>query len=405
MYEGYDSLTLEKYAEVILWGLERGRGNRFAKSDFVLVNYDHGALPLAEEVCAHLHDRGLVPVPRALPTPRMERDRYDRANNKRLTVLAPGEKDLYNHLHGSITILAPASLSHLAGVAPELLSLSQKSRQPLRSIMHTREDMGAFGWTICLYPSQALAAQAGMSIDDYARQVELACYLETGVPVHAWRLLAKRIDILREWLDSLGDCTLRVESDSVDLLLRVGKERRWAGLTGRNLPSYELYVSPDYRTVEGVYYADLPSFRSGAVVSGVRLEFQAGCVTAASSGAENVASEFLLSQLSLDPGASRVGEFALVDKTFSPINHFMANTLYDENHGGEWGSLHIALGNAYANTYTGDAAAFTEELRRGLGFNGSLLHWDLVNTERKRVTATLPGGARQTIYEDGRFLL
>ncbi|UZP69071.1 aminopeptidase [Desulfovibrio mangrovi] len=398
----FDTLTLEKYADVIIWGLQKGRSKAFAKSDFILVNYDHEALPLAEEVCAQLHDRGLIPIHRALPTPRMEYDRYTKANNKRLSTLTPGDKDLYNHLNGSISLIAPSSLTHLASIDPELLNLVQKSRHPLRQIMNTREQMGSFGWTLCMYPTQALAAQAGLSLEEYARQIKLACYLDDGTPTHKWRLLAKQIEALREELTSLGNCTLRVESDSVDLLLKVGERRIWAGLTGRNLPSFELYVSPDYRTVEGVYTSNLPSFRSGNIISDVRLEFKQGRVTAMQAAHSEA---FVVKQLNLDEGAARVGEFALVDKRFSRISAFMANTLYDENHGGTWGSMHIALGNAYNNTLAGDVTAYDEELRRSLGFNSSILHWDLVNTERKRVTAILKDGTRKTIYEDGEFTL
>lgn len=398
----FDTLTLEKYAEVILWGLYRGRKGTFRKSDLILVQYDHDALPLAEEVCMQLHDRGLIPVPRATATPRMEYDKLTRANNKRLSTLIPGEKDLYNHLNGSISLLAPASLTHLAGVDPELIGLAQRARSPIRSIMHTREDMGSFGWTLCMYPTRPLAAQAGLAVEAYADQIRRACYLDAGTPTRKWSLLARRIEELRTWLNSFGNCTIRVESDTVDLLLKVGEHRAWAGLTGRNLPSFELYVSPDSRTVEGTYHADLPSFRSGNIVRNVRLEFRAGRVTQVS--AEH-SQEFVVKQLNMDIGASCVGEFALVDRRFSPITHFMANTLYDENHGGEWGSMHIALGNSYSNTYAGDMATFSDAVRRSLGFNSSQLHWDLVNTDRKRATATAPDGTRQTIYEDGEFRL
>jgi len=398
----FDTLTLEKYADVIIWGLQRGRSGTFAKSDFILVNYDHEALPLAEEVCCQLHDRGFIPIQRAMPTPRMDYDRYTRANNKRLATLIPGDRDMYNHLNGSISLLAPSSLTHLAGVDPELLNLVQMARQPLRQIMNTREQMGTFGWTLCMYPTQALAAQAGLSLQEYARQIELACYLDDGTPTRKWRLLAKQIESLREELTGLGNCTLKVESETVDLLLKVGERRTWAGLTGRNLPSFELYVSPDYRTVEGVYTSNLPSFRSGNIVRDVRLEFKAGRVTAVS--AEH-SEEFVIKQLNMDEGASRIGEFALVDKRFSRISAFMANTLYDENHGGTWGSMHMALGNAYTNTFAGEATEYNEELRRALGFNSSMLHWDLVNTDRKRVTAILADGTRKTIYEDGEFTL
>jgi len=89
----------------------------------------------------------------------------------------------------------------------------------------------------------------------------------------------------------------------------------------------------------------------------------------------------------------------------SPLDRFMANTLYDENFGGPQGNAHIALGSSYANTYAGDRHRLTPARKAALGFNDSALHWDFVNTERKRVTAVLADGSRRTIYEDGEFKL
>jgi aminopeptidase len=61
------------------------------------------------------------------------------------------------------------------------------------------------------------------------------------------------------------------------------------------------------------------------------------------------------------------------------------------------------LGSSYADTYNGDPAELTNALKKKLGFNDSALHWDLVNTERKRVNAHLTSGEKVTIYENGRF--
>ena len=82
----------------------------------------------------------------------------------------------------------------------------------------------------------------------------------------------------------------------------------------------------------------------------------------------------------------------------------MANTLYDENYGGKNGNCHIALGSSYSNAYTGDSRKLTPARKRKLGFNESALHWDLVNTEKKRVTAHLKSGKTISIYENGRFV-
>jgi aminopeptidase len=81
----------------------------------------------------------------------------------------------------------------------------------------------------------------------------------------------------------------------------------------------------------------------------------------------------------------------------------MADTLFDENYGGLYGNCHIALGAAYSDTYDGDTAELTKEIKKNLGFNDSAIHWDMVNTEEKTVTAHLSDGKKITIYENGIF--
>ena len=194
----------------------------------------------------------------------------------------------------------------------------------------------------------------------------------------------------------------RVESETIDLQISAGEKRKWVGISGRNIPSFELFTSPDWRQTRGVFYADQPSFRSGNFVKGVRLEFSRGRIVKASADRGD---EFLRSQIRLDNGADKIGEFSLTDRRFSRIDRFMANTLYDENFGGRYGNCHVALGSSYENTYRGRPADLTPQRKRKLGFNDSALHWDLVNTEKKRVQAIGPGGRARTIYENGEFLI
>ncbi len=81
----------------------------------------------------------------------------------------------------------------------------------------------------------------------------------------------------------------------------------------------------------------------------------------------------------------------------------MADTLFDENFGGKYGNCHLAVGSSYSDTYAGKMADLTRELKKKLGFNDSALHWDLVNTEDKTVTAHLESGEKRIIYERGIF--
>ncbi len=397
-----EKYQLERYAEIMLWGLRRGRGAPLRKSAFIQVRFELPGLRLAEEICGLLHEEGFVPLPTLMPTPRLEFDFFTKAGAKRLGILRPGDLDLYSALSGGITILAPESLTHLTDVDSERMAIAQSARAKLTALLRAREAEHAYGWTICLMPTQALADQAGVSVEEYGRTIAEACYLNEPDPVAAWKALTRETDALCRQLNSLGNARLHIEADGTDLWFNVGASRKWVGLTGRNIPSFEIYVSPDWRTVEGSYRADLASFRMGTVVEDVRLIFSQGRLLKLRA---HTGAPFAREQAAIDAGAGRVGEFALVDKRFSRINRFMATTLYDENFGGEHGSMHLALGQSYTNTYGGSPEAAMPKRLAALGFNTSTIHWDLISTLPRRVSVIMPGNRRMTIYEDGMFVL
>lgn len=397
----YSELDLEKYAQVAFWALSRARGKAFKKSALIEIRYDLPGLPLAEALVALLHEEGLMPLPRAKPSAAMRRAFLAQANVKRLSMEIPGERDYYSRLDGMIHILAPESMDHLADLDPELLSIAARARQSMLELTGMRERLGDFARTTVAYPSPAAAETAGMSLADYAGAIRSACLLGRGEPVKDWKLFSHDMDELLNRLNSLDIQSLRVQSDGTDLLFRVGRMRRWLGLTGQNMPSYEVYLAPDWRSVEGVFSASLTSQREGNPVERAVLEFVRG--EAVKVSAER-GLPYALEQLRLDRGANKVGEFSLVDRRFSPIDRFLANTLLDENHGGEHGSCHIALGQAPAESFRGPAHELNRDLAAELGFNRSALHWDLVDARPMRVTATLNGGERMPLYENGQFV-
>lgn len=194
--------------------------------------------------------------------------------------------------------------------------------------------------------------------------------------------------------------TIEVETRSMHFKINYGEQRKFIGISGHNIPSFELFTSPDWRGAEGIYFANLPSYRSGNYVEAVRLEFKKGRVVKATAKSGE---DFVRKMLAMDRGAAQIGEFSLTDKRFSKINTFMADILFDENFGGDNGNCHIAIGSAYSDTFAGDQKKLTKLKKKELGFNDSALHWDLINTEQKTVTATLKSGKRVIIYENGQF--
>lgn len=391
---------LDKYADVLLWGLNTARTGRFRKGDIVLVQSELPALGLAEVLQAKILEAGMNPVMRIGGTARMERTFFGKSDRRQLIFIPPGEKELYGSLNGRIYLHAPESLTHLQDVDPRRIGKTLVSRKPLRNITEKREEKGLYGWTLCAFPTTELARQARLSLKQYAAQVIKACYLDLDSPVRQWKSIHQKVGVIKQWLNSMPVKAFRIESAHMDLRITPGEHRRWLGISGHNIPSFEIFLSPDWRGTEGVYYADQPSFRSGNYVEKVRLTFRRGTVVKAEAG---TGQDFARKQIALDRGAGRVGEFSLTDRRFSRIDRFMANTLFDENFGGRYGNCHLAVGASYSDTYDGDPSRLTEMRKKKMGFNDSALHWDLVNTEKKTVTAHLKTGEKIVIYDGGIF--
>ncbi|MDT8273872.1 MAG: aminopeptidase, partial [Desulfomonilia bacterium] len=302
---------------------------------------------------------------------------------------------------GSISLRAPNSITHLSDIQPEKIGTYVVARKCLNDILDEREAQGLFGWTLCLFPTSELARHARIGLDDYTDQIVKACFLHRSDPVSRWKEIYSQAQDIKEWLNSMNVSSFHVESAHVDLVITPGEKRKWIGISGHNIPSFELFLSPDWRGTKGLYFADQPTYRSGNYARGIRLEFIDG--DAVKIDAEE-GLPFVRKQLAMDKGANKIGEFSLTDRRFSKITRFMANTLYDENYGGRNGNCHVALGASYSDTFDGNPAELTEERKKRFGFNDSALHWDLVNTEKKRVVAHLATGEHVTIYENGIFL-
>lgn len=390
---------LEKYAEVLIWGLKTARP-KFQKYDSVLVRCDLEGLSLGEIVYEKLLKLGYNPVFRVLPTPKMERDFYVFSDEKQRKFIAAGDKEFYENLNGNIYIHAPSSLTHLKGVDTKRQSEAAIARKFLRDIMQKRESAGHFGWTLCTYPTQELAKQAKLSLKEYCDQIVKACFLNEKDPAKKWSEIFKNSMEIKKWLNGLKIDYFKVSSDSMDLKIKLGEKRKFLGVSGHNIPSFEIFTSPDWRETEGVYYANLPTYRGGNYVEGVKLEFKKGRAVNISA---KKGEEYVKKIMATDKGASQIGEFSMTDKRFSKIDKFMADILFDENHGGKNGNCHLAIGAAYPDTYDGDSSKLSKKDLEKLGFNDSAVHWDLINTESKIVKAVLKNAKEVTIYENGMF--
>lgn len=391
----------EKYADVMIWALQAARRNgKFKPYDSILLRSDPSALPLARAIYGKLIGLRYNVILRLNTPEEFSKEFYLRADDKQLAFVAAGETEFQGGINGLISLRAPEDLTHLKEVDPSRIAKSAVAHKPLREILDVREQKGLFSWTLCNYPTEELAERAGLSVKEYAGQIARACFLNEKDPVKKWKEVTRQITEIGAWLSSLPVKTLHVESAHMDFEVLLGEKRKFIAGGGCNVPSFEIFTSPDWRGTRGVYFADLSSYRSGNYVRGVRLEFKDG--RAVKADAEQGA-DFVRKMLAMDRGAAQIGEFSLTDRRFSKITKFMADILYDENFGGKFGNCHVAVGASYADTFSGPQAKLDKKLKEKLGFNDSSLHWDLINTEDKTVTARLKDGSRVVVYEKGQF--
>ncbi len=310
-----------------------------------------------------------------------------------------GIVDATDHI---LFIVSEPDVHYLEGIPASRISRMNSARAPYMKMRELKEQAGKLSWTLCLYGTQSMADEAGLSLEEYWQQIIEACYLREEDPVSRWKQVQQEIEAIKNQLDALQIERLHLKGDDVDLTLQIGPNRKWLSGGGKNIPSFEIFTSPDWRGTNGTIRFNQPLYYSGKRIAGISLRFENGVVVAASA-TEN---EEALQEMIAQENADKVGEFSLTDKRHSKITRFMATTLYDENMGGTFGNTHIALGNAYKDTFPGDLAAVTEEEWAQMGYNSCpKVHTDIISTSDRTVTARLRNGTERVIYQDGQFRL
>jgi aminopeptidase len=267
-------------------------------------------------------------------------------------------------------IQAPADVRELVDVDPDRIARYARARRPIREATMKKR------WCSTLWPTEALADQAGMTLADFAAFVRSALFLDQPDPVAAWgglrafqeRLIARLRDA-RE---------LRLEAEGTDLTLGVAG-RTWVNSDGkRNMPSGEVFTGPHERSASGRVRFTVRSAPAGVDVDGVELELRDGEVLSARA---EVGHDYLQRALAIDDGARFLGEIGI--GTNFGITRPTGTILFDEKIGG---TVHLALGRSYPETG---------------GKNKSALHWDLICDLRSGGRLSADG---EVVQEGGRFL-
>lgn len=164
-----------------------------------------------------------------------------------------------------------------------------------------------------------------------------------------------------------------------------------------NIPTEELFTTPRAGDAEGIVYSAMPLSWRGQIIDNFSVRFEGGRVVEVRAEQNE---ELLRQMVSIDEGAARLGECALVPFT-SPIRQsgiMFYNTLFDEN-----ASCHLALGRGYSNCVLDYDKYTTEELRE-MGVNDSSIHVDfMIGSDDLKVVGICEGGSEFEIFRDGNW--
>ena len=266
---------------------------------------------------------------------------------------------------------APTNTRSLSAVDPAKQQALAERDKGLQQMVERKDR-----WVLTLFPTQARAQEAEMSLEDYEDFVFEAMALSYEDPVRYWHEKVKERDRLIEKLKPADE--IRLLAPGTDLTLSV-KGREYINDDGRyNMPGGEVATGPVEDSANGEIFFGLPMTVSGREVSGVRLRFEGGRIV--ESSAEK-GEEYLDAMLDADAGARYLGEIGI--GTNYGITRSTGSGLFDEKIGG---TVHLAIGYSFAETG---------------GKNLSSVHWDMICDLREGGEIYVDG---ELIQKDGSFI-
>ncbi len=340
------------------------------------------ATPLITEVFREVLKAGAYPYPFTRSSnntlsglPGLDYIFLTEANDDQLAHIDEVMKVVAKDFDVLIKIYSDYNTHNLSTVDPSKGVIRSRAHMELNKEASERFSSGEARWVVSMYPTEAYAQDADMSLQEFQDFVYATTYSDTDDPVAAWNAIHDEQQKLVDWLN--GKKQLTFKGPNVDLSLSV-EGRTFINSDGKNnMPSGEIFTSPVEDAVNGWVRFTYPAIRQGREVEGVELKFEKGKVVEASAEKNQ---DFLISMLDTDKGARYLGEFAI--GTNKRINRFIKNILFDEKIGG---TIHMALGFGFAEVG---------------GKNESAIHWDLICDMRDGGQIFADG---ELFYESGEF--
>ena len=362
---------VETLAEILVdYSVQVGHG------DLVSIRGPYAAEPLMLALYRRCLDRGAhVALRPSLPaaTPLL----YRFAQDHQLEYIWEPEHWYVENLDVDFSIIADSNTRQLSRVDPARQVLAAKARRPVFDRRMERGATGELRWNVTLFPTEALAMDAEMSLEEYEDFYYAACLVHADDPIAEWKKVAAHHATLIEWIS--GRKEVHIEGEGTDLHLDI-TDRTFIPADGNsNFPDGEIFTGPVESGTRGYVTFSYPAIYRGQAVEGVRLEFENGKVVDARAEKNE---GLLIETLDTDAGSRILGELGI--GTNFGIKQFSGELLLDEKIGG---TIHLAVGASYPETG---------------GLNRSAVHWDMVCDLREGGRVTVDG---DLLLEDGRLLV
>jgi putative nucleotidyltransferase with HDIG domain len=379
-------------------------GANVQPGQLVEVTGEIGHLELVRAIVRAAYDRGATYVDVQVVDPLVERLRVGAAATADLHRVPPWQRERVRELTegggASILVTGPTFPGLLEGLDPLAVAAvgvgpSAEWRDAGRAINWTIVPGATEGWANRLRPQLAKDEALSQLWSDLA----YVCRLDEPDPSSAWRNRLAVLDGRATWLTELELDVVRFEGPGTELTVGLVPGVRWesAGMTSSggvrfhpNLPTEEIYTTPDPRRVEGRVRLTRPVTIGGSQVDDVVLTFRDGRITDVDGPAETRA---LWEFIGRDPGTARLGELALVDGDgrVADLEQTFGEVLLDEN-----AASHIALGYGFP--------ALLPAPRRGAA-NASEHHLDvMVGGPQVQVSGIDRWGGTHPLLNGGRWV-
>jgi aminopeptidase len=334
------------------------------------------AEPLIKEVYKQVLKVGAFPFTN-ISLPGMNELAFKYASDEQLQFVPEPMKLTFETFDCYINILAETNTKANSTVDPQKMVLASQGRREINKIFLERAGRGDLHWALTLFPTNAYAQDAEMSLDEYADFVFNACMPDMNDPIGYWKKISARQARIVDWLK--GKQQVHVTAPGTDLTLSVAGRTFINCDCHENVPDGEIFTGPVENSAEGHVTYTYPAIYGGHEVTGVQLWFEKGKAVKAKADKNE---DFLLKTLDTDEGSRYLGEFAI--GTNEGIQKFTGQILFDEKIGG---SFHMALGAGYPET--GSVA-------------DSSIHWDMICDLRHDGQITVDG---DVLYKNGKFTL